>query len=924
MDLIRVFLSRCIGLVRRKSLDQDLDEELRSHIELAVEENIKRGIPADEARTLAQREFGGITQIREEFRVQRGLPFLEMLAQDLRYAMRQMRNAPVFALTAIVTLALGIGANTAIFTLVQGILLRSLPVADPSRLYRIGDKSDCCYYEGFQNDNGDFDLFSYDLFLRLKQAAPEFEQLAAVEAGGNGFSVRYGSSPSKALRSEYVTGNYFATLGVGMFAGRPLNESDDRPGAPPALVLSYQSWQTEFAADPAVVGSTFYVQTHPFTVVGIGPPGFFGDRVIANPPDFWMPLASEPLIEGANSSLRQVDEDWLYTIGRARAGTNTAVLQQKLSAILRQWLLTRPTYTDHGGTALIPRQHVVIVPAGGGIQRLQQQTGSGLRLLMVLSTVVLLIACANIANLMLARYTARRSDVAVRMALGAGRGRLIRQALTESVLISMLGGTAGLAVAYAGSRMMLSLAFPYAKHMPVQATPSAVVLGFAFLVSLLTGVIFGTAPAWLSTHAHPGEALRGMNRSTDDRSSLPQRALIVVQVALSMVLLAGAFLMSRSLRNLEHQNIGIATENRYILAIDPKGVGYTLDRLPALYRQIEDRFSALPGMASVSLVRYIPLGGNNWGSCVIPQGAPSPGPDSKCFASWDRASDRFLESIGVPIVRGRNFKPADTATSQQVVIVNQAFAKQFFPGQDPIGKHFGLSKPQYSGVFEIAGVFADFKMTDPRADVGPLFFRPLSQQFAGYKEPDADAAEKSSMFVNFIILDFTQTPQDAESLARRTLAAIDPNLTVIRFDPYTTAVAGNYNQDRLIARLTGLFGILALILASVGLYGVMTYFVVRRTSEIGIRMALGAPRTGVVALVVRGALSQVVIGLAVGIPAALLAGRLMTKLLYRVTGYDPLAFSAAIVLLAFCALLAAFIPARRAVSIDPIRALRTE
>jgi predicted permease len=460
--------------------------------------------------------------------------------------------------------------------------------------------------------------------------------------------------------------------------------------------------------------------------------------------------------------------------------------------------------------------------------------------------------------------------------------------------------------------------------MPVQAAPSPGVLAFTFFVSLLTGVVFGTAPAWLSSHAQPAEALRGANRSTADRSSLPQRALIVLQVALSMVLLAGALLMTKSLRNLEHQNFGIATANRYVVTIDPKGVGYTVDRLPALYREIEDRFAALPGIANVSLVRYIPLGGNMWGSCVIPQGHPAPRPNDPCFSTWDRASTHFFDSIGVPIVRGRNFSTQDTATSQQVVLVNQTFAQHFLPNQDPIGKHFGVGLIQYSGAFEIAGVFADFKMTDPRHEVRPLFFRPLAQQFHGYKEPDSDAAEENSMFLNFIILDFAQAPLDAEALTRRTLLTIDPNLSVMHFSPYDAEVAGNFNQDRLLARLTTSFGVLALLLASVGLYGVMSYFVVRRTSEIGIRMALGAARSGVVALILRGALWQLLIGLAIGIPAALLASHFMASLLYEVKTYDPLAFVGAILMLTICASVAALIPARRAASIDPMQALRTD
>jgi macrolide transport system ATP-binding/permease protein len=852
---------------------------------------------------------------------------METLFQDLRYSLRQLHKAPGFTFITVITLALGIGANTAIFTLVHGILQSSLPVADPSRLYRVGDLGTCCYFDGFENDNGDFDLFPYDLYLQLQQSSPEFEQLAAVQAGGSSLSVRSGSAGAKPMRSEYVSGNYFATLGVGSYVGRPLIPSDDKPGAAPVLVLSYQIWQSDFAGDRGVVGSTVYLQTHPFTVAGIAPPGFFGDRVIERPPDFWVPLANEPTIEGAGTSLwSQGNEDtaWLYLLGRVRPQANIAALQAKLSVDLRQWMSTRAAFTADGGVSQIPRQHVVLVPGGGGIQRLQQRTGKGLRMLMILSSVVLLIACANIANLLLARGTTRRAELAVRMALGAARRRLIRQILTQSVLLSLIGGGAGLVVAYALSHMILGLAFPEARNMPVQASPSLPVLAFAFLVSLLTGIIFGTAPAWLSSQTKPAEALRGLNRSAGDRSSLPQRAFVVLQVALSVVLLAGALLMGRSLANLEHQNFGIATANRYVLEFDPQGAGYTLDRLPALYRQIEDRFSALPAPANVSLARYTPLGGNNWGTCVIQQGYPAPGPNEKCFSSWVRVSNRFLQSIGVPVVRGRNFSGQDTQTSTPVALVNQSFARYFFPNQDPIGKHFGLVSPKNSGAFEIAGVFADFKMNDPRGEVTPLFLRPLAQEYAGYSDPEAISSEKSSMFVGSAIVQFARAQQDAEATIRRTLAGIDPNLTVVDLRSFDAQVVGNFNQERLIARLTSLFGILALILASVGLYGVMSYFVARRTSEIGIRMALGGTRSSVVAMVLHGALWQILIGLGLGIPAALFSGHLMASQLYGIGGYDPVALVSATLVLGLCATVAGFIPAHRAASIEPLQALRTE
>ncbi|WP_263352762.1 ABC transporter permease [Acidicapsa acidisoli] len=849
---------------------------------------------------------------------------MNRLLQDLRYALRQLRKSPGFTITAVITLALGIGANAAIFTLVQGILLKSLPVSDPKQLYRIGDTDDCCVNGGFVGDNGDFDIYSYDLYLHLKSSAPEFEQLAAMQAGRNIYSVRRGNSTSKALVGEYVSGNYFTTLGVGPYLGRTLLESDDTPAANATAVLSYQAWQSEFAGDPSIVGSTITIQAHPFSVIGVAPRGFFGDRITDNPPALWLPLSTEPLVSGPGAILHHPDSNWLYPIGRVRPGTVIVPLQQKLSAALRQWLTTRPAYTDNGGSAEIPKQHVTIVPGGGGIQSLQQETGTGLKMLMILSTVVLLIACANIANLLLARATARRTEITIRMALGSGRSRLIRQIFTESVLLSCIGGLAGLAVAYAGSHLILTLAFPDAKNLPIEASPSPMVLGFAFLISLITGLLFGTAPAWLSSHAQPAEALRGSNRSTSDRSSLPQKTLVVFQAALSLVLLVGAVLMTKSLTNLEHQDFGIATTNRYVLHLDPSGAGYTIDRLPALYREMESRFSALPGISGVGLALYSPLEGDNWGECVIQQGHPAPRPGERCGSTWDRVNAGYLKTIGVPMVRGREFTEQDTASSQPVAIVNQTFVNRFYPNQDPVGKHFGIDFVPYSGSWEIVGVFKDFKMNNPREKVRPVYLRPLTQQLTAYKEPGMIGGEVQSMFIDSIVLRFDRPQEDVESIVRKTLAAIDPNLTVIDLRSLDAQVAGNFNQDRLIARLTTLFGVLALILASVGLYGVTSYFVARRTGEIGIRMALGATRPGVVSLVLRSVLVQIGMGLALGIPSALAAGYFMKSQLYGVSSYDPIALTAATILLALCAITAGFIPARRAASIEPMKALRIE
>jgi len=849
---------------------------------------------------------------------------VETLFQDLRCALRQLRKSPAFTLTAVVTLALGIGANTAIFTLVHGILLRSLPVADPAQLYRVGDTDNCCVNGGYVSDNGDFDIFSYDLYLQLKNAAPEFEQLAAMQAGQPQFSVRRGTALAKSLNGEFVSGNYFSMLGIGAFAGRPLTDADDTPASAPATVISYGTWQTEFAADPSLVGSTVTIEAKPFTVVGVAPPGFFGDRVTDTPPAFWVPLSSEPYLEGTNSILHNADSNWLYALGRVRVGTTIPPVQDKLSAALRAWLATRSAYTENGRASEIPKQHVTIVPGGGGIQNLQQETSRGLTMLMILSTFVLLIACANVANLLLARGTARRAEVAIRTAMGAGQGRLIRQILTESTLLSCIGGLAGLAVAYAGSRVILALAFPDATNLPIDPHPSLSILGFAFLVSLVTGIIAGTAPAWFSSHVQPAETLRGVNRTIRDRSSLPQKALVVLQATLSVVLVAGAILMTKSLVNLEGQNFGVATVDRYVLQLDPKGAGYTVGRLPALYRQIEDRFSGLPGVSSVGLALYSPLRGDNWSDCVIQQGHPEPRPDDKCSATWDRVSPGFLDSIGVPILRGRGITEQDTETSRPIAIVNQTFVKRFFPKVDPLGQYFGIDFPEYSSAYEIVGVFRDFKMNDPRDPVRPVFLRPLTQHFTGFTQPEMITGETRSLFIADMILKFKGAQGDVQSLIRRTLFNIDPNLTVVNLRSFESQISGNFVQDHLIARLTSLFGVLALILASVGLYGVMSYFVARRTSEIGVRMALGATRSGVLAMVLRTALWQIVISLAVGIPCALLAGHLMANQLYGVQSYDPLALVAATLVLGLCASAAGLIPARRAASIEPMEALRTE
>jgi len=843
---------------------------------------------------------------------------------DLKLALRQFRKSPGFVATIILTISLGIGANTAIFTLVHAILLKSLPVSNPRTLYRVGDLDDCCVNGGFMNDDGDFDLFSYDLYRQLQATTPEFEQLAAFQSGRNMMNVRGANATTKSERTEYVSGNYFSTFGLGAYAGRMIQPSDDAPGAAPVAVLSYAAWQADHGGEAKVIDSTFHIQGRPVTIVGIAPPGFFGDRIDANPPAIWIPLNVEPVIEGQTSILKQLDTNWLYILGRIKPGITPASLQAKISNTLRQWLATQPVYTANGGDTQIHKQHVIVVPGGAGIQNLQQEAGDGLHLLTGISALVLLVACANIANLLLAKGTARRAETSIRTALGAARSVLIRQLLIESALLGIAGGLIGIAIAYAGARMILNLAFPDATQMPIHASPSPIVLGFAFLLSLATGIAFGIVPAWISSHADPAEALRGINRSTGDRALLPQKAMIVFQAALSLVLLVGAGLMTQTLRNLERQDFGLVTANRYVIHMDPMGAGYNLDRIGAFNQRLESEFSALPGVKSVGLALYSTLEGNNWGEGIYVEGRPAPAPDEHNGSSWDRVSPHFFETIGQPVIRGRGLSEQDTATSRMVAIVNQSFVKKFFPQQDPIGSHFGTFNQKYAGDYEIVGIVADAKYTNPRDPARPMYFRPLSQLNTNLKEHSATTAESRSLFPNSITIQFVGDASRLESLARRTLANINPDLTIESFRSLDYQVADNFNQERLITRLTGLFGLLALALASVGLYGITAYSVARRTSEIGLRMALGANRGDVVALVLRKALLLVALGLAIGVPVALLGGRLMASQLYGVRPYDPISLAAAVLLLSAFAALAGFIPARRAASIEPMNALRTE
>jgi predicted permease len=852
---------------------------------------------------------------------------MSTILQDIRYAFRQLRKAPGFTITAVLTLAFGIGANTAIFTLVHAVMLKSLPVAEPSQLYRIGDNALCCVYGGLQDeDEGGWGLFSYGLYQHFVANTPQFEQIAAFQANQPEVSVRRAGSQDAAetFPSEFVSGNYFSTFGIQPFAGRMLTPQDDTIGAPPALVMSYRGWQERYGLDPTLIGSSVMVNGKPFTVVGITPPGFFGDRLRENPPDFYLPIATEPMING-KSSIRPVDtQHWLYLIGRMKPGVQPGQVEAELNNELRQWLPTIANTFPPSQRAKIGKQFLKLGPGGAGVTNLRKRYQAGLYMLIAASDLVLLIACANLANLLLARGTARRQQNAVQIALGASRTRLIRSVMTESTLLAFMGGAAGVALAHWGTRGILLMAFRGASVVPISASPSLAVLGFAFALSLITGIIFGTAPALIASHSDPAEALRGANRSTRDRSAMPQKSLVIAQAALSLVLLAMAGLVTQSLRNMEHVNFGFQTGGRLMVSINPLTAGYTQERLPGLYQQFRDRLSQIPGVQSVSYSMYSPQDGDSWNDGVFIQGR-SPESTENDGVGWVRVSPHYFETIGTPVLRGRGIGEQDTANSQRVAVVDEKFVHTFFPKEDPIGQHFGFADAGHAGDFEIVGVVKDTRYRGPNSDYpqNPMFFVPYFQEVA-FDKPVYLRMQAQSEYAYKIEIHYSGSQQEIGPQVRQVLARIDPHLSIIEMHSFNEQVARVFNQERLIARLTELFSALALLLASIGLYGVTSYNIARRTSEIGVRMALGANRGNVVAMVMRGAFWQIGIGLVIGVPLAVIAGHLMASKLYGVAGSNPLVLGGAVAALALCAFVAGFVPARRAASIEPVRALRVE
>ena len=838
---------------------------------------------------------------------------MDQLFKDIRYGFRGLLKRKGFALIAVLTLALGIGANTAIFTLVNAVMLKSLPVYKPEELVLFSDTTG----EGTSIEDspstGAWQRFSWASYEYLRDHNQSFQDIVAVRSGESRLSVRQiDSQANAAVRAQghLVTGNYFALLRVRALRGRVLTPEDDKPNAQPAAVISHRYWQQQLNSDPNVVGKSFIINGVNFTVAGVTPPEFFGIRV-RRPPDFWLPMSFQPQIELRDSYLTNTQAYFLTVIGRLKPGVTMAQAQANITLALQQFL------TEQAGSKLteerqkgIQNTYVTLADGRGGLSGLRRAYSKPLQMLMAIVGMVLLIACANVGSLLLSRAAARKAEISLRLALGATRWRIIRQLLTESMLLAAIGGVCGVLLAQWGVTVLVNLV---AKSSPLDTRPDVGVLLFTLGVSIVAGVLFGLVPAVQASRTNLSSAMKEKNRVRTGFLRFNLSSLMVVmQVGLSMVLLTGAGLFARSLVKLQGEDLGFDRNNLLLLGIDPRLAGYKPTELTALYQQVIDRLGSLPQVRNVSIATYAPLSGTRRSSSVKVTGYVAQ-PDEDLAVQDILTGPKYAETLGVPLLRGRDIEQRDTPSAPQIAVVNSTFAEHYFKNQNPIGRTFSFDDETDKGQsIEIVGVVGDIKSDDPRGKPEATIYRPILQ----LQDPAA--------YMATIHVRTSSDPSSLTNQARQVLNQIDDKLPIFGVTTMNDQLHDNLDQERLIAQLVSFFGALALILACIGLYGVMAHGVARRTNEIGIRMALGARGSNIAWMILRETLYLVLAGLVIGVPAALFGARLIATQLFDMSPTDPVTLVAAAVVMTIVALLAGFLPARRASRVNPLNALRYE
>jgi macrolide transport system ATP-binding/permease protein len=902
---LRALVARFRGVFGDRRTDWEFDDEIQAHLELLTERYARQGMTEAEAARTARRQFGNVTLLKEVNREMRRIRVIDSLIQDVRYGARMLLRHKGFTAVAILSLALGIGANTAIFSLADALLWRGLPMANHDRLFIV------------KRGGGTSSTFSYPDYVDYRDRNQVFEGLAAYNvtmlAFGNG-------ERSEVVMGESVTGNYFDVLGVPMAQGRAFAPEEDRtPGTHPVAVVSYDFWQRRFGGDPHLVGKTLTFNNRSFTVIGIAAAGFVGASVPMQA-EVWVPIMIRAMGQpGGAPELNDRQAEILDAIAQLKAGASRAQAEAELETINRQLqqAYPAPNRFNQDAAAFQQGRRMSLAPARGTfIQNLRQMVSQAAMLATTVACLVLLIACANIANLLLARGAGRRNEIAIRLAIGAGRIRLIRQLLTESLLLALAGGAVGLLLAFWINQLLMSLQPPFPPPFDFKADLrlDGRVLGFTLLLSMLTGVVFGLAPAWAATKPDVISALKDETRTSDGRRRFALRNLLVVaQIALSLILLVGAGLFIQSLHYVQAIDPGFDTRNGLVMSLNPGSLGYSEDGGRQFQSQLVERLAGLPGVSSVTTADYFPLGFIGISNPITIEGQAPPPDGRPMMAVRQRIGLRYFETMGIPLLRGRAFTAADTASSEPVVIVNQTLARRHWPISQDIGEVIGrrirIGFDQNALWSVIVGVAGDCKYWGLGEAQQAGMWTPLSQNYAASFQA---------------LVRVTAEAPGVASAIRREVAALDANLPVQNIMTLHEQVSLWLWPSEMGAGLFSALGSLGLLLAAIGLYGVMSYAVTQRTHEIGIRMALGAQARDVLGVIIWQGLRLTLVGLAIGLAAALALTRLVASLLYGVSVRDPLTFAGVPLVLAAVAWLACYIPARRATKVDPLLALRHE
>jgi predicted permease len=932
MSTLREFASRIRGLFGKDRLDDDLDEELHWHMDMLVEENVRRGMSVDEARSAARRSFGGVTQTREAFRDQRGLPIVETIIQDLRYGFRMLRKNPGFTAVAVLTLALGIGANSAIFSVLDAVMLQTLPVRNPQQLLLVQwtSKAWPAVVEDLEGSNrkdpekGGWvsESLPYPIFAALQEKSTTLSDVFAFSANVNGINVQFEGKPHSAA-SEPVSGNYFSGLGVQTVLGRPILPSDDLATAPPVAVVSYNFWKSKLGGDESVVGKPIVINSLPLTLVGVAPPEFFGTQP-GEDNDVWVTLKMFPRLvralsfggppkpgsdaeAAAAAYWENASTWWLVVMGRLKPDVSEAQARAEIDVIFNQNVAAMITSDELKEN----RPAMKLVAGNKGLDQLRRQFSEPLFVLIGAVGLVLLIACANVAGLLLARATARQKEIAVRLSLGARRLRLIQQLLTESLLLAAIGGALGLLLSRWMSQLLVALVASGRQSISLPLGVNGRVLLFTAGVAVLTGVLFGLAPAFSATRLSLTGALKegGAGSRLGARRSRLAKALVTAQVALSLVLLVGAGLFLRTLQKLQSVPLGFEREGLLLFSVAPGLNGYKGASLAEYYRQVQERITAIPAVSAVTFSAHGPIGDGTSSSSIRIPGVTT-GKESFDLHRH-LVGPSYFATLGIPTLTGRVLDERDNAAGPQVAVVNQTLARNAFGDDNPLGKILRFGSDAKPRDFQIIGVVGDAKYNHLREPAPPTAYFSHLQ------------AIEAASFMTFQVRTRTE-PESVVAVVRNEVAEVDANIPVTKIEPLVQRIDRALLFERMFSRLTGSFALLALVLVCVGLYGTMSYFVARRTNEIGIRMALGAQAGAVFRMVLGEGLKLTSAGVVIGLAGAALGTRLISKALYGVPALDPLTFVVVAVLLIAVALLACYIPARRAMKVDPMVALRYE